>query len=52
MSGKNTGGIDRQSFGKIKEVVAMPNLLEVQIQSYRSFLQLETQPKKLYLFKR
>ena len=46
MSGKNNGGIDRQSFGKIKEVVAMPNLLEVQIESYRSFLQLETNPKK------
>ena len=46
MSGKNNGGIDRQSFGKIQEVVAMPNLLEVQIESYRSFLQLETHPNK------
>ncbi|MBC9868349.1 MAG: DNA-directed RNA polymerase subunit beta, partial [Opitutae bacterium] len=46
MSGKDNGGIDRKSFGKIKEVVEMPNLLEVQIESYRSFLQLETHPKK------
>ena len=46
MSGYNNGGIERKSFGKIKEVVAMPNLLEVQIESYRSFLQLETHPQK------
>ena len=46
MSGINNGGIDRQSFGKIHEVVAMPNLLEVQIESYRSFLQLQTHPNK------
>ena len=46
MSGNNNGGIDRRSFGKIQEVVAMPNLLEVQIESYRSFLQLETHPNK------
>ncbi|MBT4611708.1 MAG: DNA-directed RNA polymerase subunit beta, partial [Gemmatimonadetes bacterium] len=38
--------IDRHSFGKIGEVVPMPNLLEVQIDSYRSFLQLETAPRR------
>ena len=46
MSEKKNGHIARQSFSKIKDVVAMPNLLEVQIDSYRSFLQLETHPKK------
>jgi DNA-directed RNA polymerase subunit beta len=35
------GSIDRHSFGKIKDVVEMPNLLEIQIDSYRSFLQLD-----------
>ncbi|MBT3344570.1 MAG: hypothetical protein HN404_16315, partial [Gemmatimonadetes bacterium] len=38
--------IDRHSFGKIAEVVPMPNLLEVQIESYRSLLQLETAPRR------
>ena len=45
-NGSTDGHIERQSFGKIREVVEMPNLLEVQIQSYRSFLQLETPPRK------
>ena len=40
------GKIERRSFGKIAEVVPMPNLLEVQIESYRSFLQLDTPPKR------
>ena len=44
--GSTNGQIQRQTFGKIREVVEMPNLLEVQIQSYRSFLQLETPPRK------
>ncbi|MBU07378.1 MAG: DNA-directed RNA polymerase subunit beta [Gemmatimonadetes bacterium] len=38
--------INRHSFGKIGEIVPMPNLLEVQIDSYRSFLQLETAPRR------
>jgi len=38
--------IDRRSFGKIHEVVEMPNLLAVQIDSYRSFLQLDTPPSQ------
>ena len=40
------GSIERRSFGKIAEVVPMPNLLEVQIESYRSFLQLDTSPER------
>ncbi len=35
------GSIDRHSFGKIKDVIEMPNLLEIQIDSYRTFLQLD-----------
>ena len=43
----NTSGgrIERRSFSKIGEVVPMPSLLEVQIESYRSFLQLDTAPQ-------
>jgi DNA-directed RNA polymerase subunit beta len=37
---KTDGSIERRSFGKIKEVVEMPNLLSVQIDSYEDFLQL------------
>ena len=44
--GKTNGSIERRSFGKIKEVVEMPNLLSVQIDSYESFLQLETPPRQ------
>jgi DNA-directed RNA polymerase subunit beta len=43
---KLNGSIERHSFGKIGEVVEMPNLLEIQIDSYRSFLQLDTPPSK------
>ena len=43
---KQNGRIERRSFGKIKEIVEMPNLLSVQIDSYTSFLQLETPPKQ------
>ena len=46
VSGGYGGSIDRRSFGKIAEVVPMPDLLEVQIQSYKSFLQLETPPQR------
>ena len=38
------GTIGRKSFGKIAEIVEMPNLLSIQIDSYRSFLQLELPP--------
>jgi DNA-directed RNA polymerase subunit beta len=43
---KQNGIIERRSFGKIKEIVEMPNLLSVQIDSYQSFLQLETPPRQ------
>ena len=32
---------ERINFGKIKEVIAPPNLIELQVNSYREFLQLE-----------
>src|SRR5580658_10502057 len=37
---------DRVHFGKIKEVIAPPNLIELQTNSYREFLQVETPPSK------
>ena len=43
---KTDGSIERHSFGKIKEVVEMPNLLSVQIDSYQDFLQLGVAPKQ------
>jgi DNA-directed RNA polymerase subunit beta len=43
---KKDGSIDRHSFGKIKEVVDMPNLLSVQIDSYEDFLQVEASPNE------
>ena len=33
---------ERINFGKIKEVIAPPNLIEIQLDSYRSFLQADT----------
>jgi DNA-directed RNA polymerase subunit beta len=35
----------RKSFGRIKEVATMPNLIEVQKQSYESFLQKDVAPE-------
>jgi DNA-directed RNA polymerase subunit beta len=46
LTATTNGKTERRSFGKIPEVVPMPNLLEVQIDSYRSFLQLETPPRR------
>jgi DNA-directed RNA polymerase subunit beta len=37
---------ERINFGKIKEVIAPPNLIEVQCDSYREFLQAESAPSK------
>ncbi|MDE2333648.1 MAG: hypothetical protein KGK10_03840, partial [Rhodospirillales bacterium] len=34
----------RKSFGRIPEVVAMPNLIDVQRASYEAFLQMHTAP--------
>src|SRR5215218_4244502 len=37
---------ERINFGKIKEPIAPPNLIELQTNSYKEFLQLETSPSK------
>src|SRR5262245_8334494 len=37
---------ERINFGKIKEIIAPPNLIELQTNSYKEFLQLETAPSK------
>ena len=37
---------ERVHFGKIKEVIAPPNLIELQTNSYREFLQTEAPPSK------
>jgi len=37
-------GILRKSFGKIKEVVSLPNLIEVQSKSFNDFVQLDCLP--------
>ena len=35
----------RKTFGRIPEVIEMPNLIEVQRSSYEKFLQMETRPE-------
>ena len=37
---------ERINFGKIKEVIAPPNLIEIQLDSYREFLQTDLSPSK------
>jgi len=37
---------ERINFGKIKEIIAPPNLIELQTNSYREFLQAEVPPSK------
>lgn len=37
---------DRISFGKIKEIIAPPNMIELQVNSYREFLQAELPPSR------
>ncbi len=37
---------ERLNFGKIKEVIAPPNLIEIQLDSYKDFLQAEISPSK------
>jgi DNA-directed RNA polymerase subunit beta len=37
---------DRINFGKIKEIIAPPNLIEIQVNSYREFLQAEIAPSR------
>src|SRR5688572_33044607 len=36
---------DRINFGKIKEVISPPNMIEVQVNSYKEFLQAEIAPR-------
>src|SRR5947208_92429 len=38
--------VERINFGKIKEVIAPPNLIEIQINSYREFLQADVATSK------
>jgi len=42
----STRASQRISFGKIKEIIAPPNLIELQTNSYRDFLQAEVAPSK------
>ena len=37
---------ERINFGKIKEIIAPPNLIELQTDSYVDFLQLDTAPSR------
>src|SRR5216117_3720444 len=37
---------ERINFGKIKEVIAPPNLIEIQVNSYREFLQADVAPSR------
>jgi len=39
-------GVLRKSFGKIKEVVSLPNLIEVQSKSFNDFVQLDCLPSE------
>src|ERR1700690_1226918 len=41
-----TRATERINFGKIKEIIAPPNLIELQTNSYRDFLQAEAPPSK------
>ena len=43
---ENNGSIERRSFGRIREIVEMPNLLSIQIDSYQAFLQLDLPPRQ------
>ena len=45
MGQNNSNKIQRRSFGKIKEGVEIPNLIQVQLNSYKEFLQLDKDPK-------
>ena len=37
---------DRLNFGKLEEVLEIPDLIGIQLNSYASFLQLDTPPEK------
>ncbi len=38
--------VKRKNYSKVKEVMPLPNLLEIQIQSYKSFLQQDVPPRQ------
>ena len=37
---------ERANFGKLREVIQPPNLIEIQVGSYKRFLQADTAPEK------
>ena len=41
-----TRASERINFGKIKEIIAPPNLIELQINSYHEFLQADITPSR------
>ena len=41
-----TRASERINFGKIKEIIAPPNLIELQINSYHEFLQADIPPSR------
>src|SRR5574341_494546 len=43
---KRDAGDDRISFAKIREVIAIPNLIEIQQRSYEQFLQMRVPPQE------
>ena len=45
MSATSPQPIERKYFGKIKEAIETPNLIEVQLDSYKEFLQADVAPK-------
>jgi DNA-directed RNA polymerase subunit beta len=38
--------VERINFGRIKEVISPPNLIEIQVNSYREFLQIDAPPTR------
>jgi DNA-directed RNA polymerase subunit beta len=46
MAKKNITKMQRKTFGQIKEGAEIPNLIQIQLDSYRDFLQLDKDPKQ------
>ena len=44
ISGSQDNPRNRHNFAKIPSVIAIPNLIEIQCQSFESFLQLDVDP--------
>ena len=38
--------VDRLNFGKLSDVIDLPDLIEIQTKSYRDFLQMDVPPQK------